>query len=912
MKKLTYSAMAAARLRANKRQYLSLVLGIFLSIFMVSTLVFSAYGIYQAYLQKRYDKVGHLDLVVLDNDYCGDAELLALGDYEELGHAYLSGVVTDRNLYLGYYDETGAELLDLTPVQGRMPGNSGEIAIEASVMEVLEVDWSLGQTVELSVTPVDGVEEQRQFTLVGILPERSAYLDMVDHDGLNQFPAIVTSALEPSFNTGRIGVHYLLGLKENASLGDALERIWTQCLAKGHYFGMYGLSISGSQTQFWGLGEAMYVDDEMFALIFMAVALAAALILSCGIGISGAMEGVLSKRREEIGVLRALGATRRQIRRMFGRENLLLALTASPLSLVVSLGAFWLLSALMGESMKFALNLWLILPIGIFSMIVILISGYLPLVRASRLMPMSVIRDTAMLRRSKRIKSKKSFSAEKLIASRQVRFHPTRQIGSALLVGLMLLCSGLLTSALYSYRTYTAIDPAAFTILSSKGVLPGNYVQSYDSEPISRQSIQQIKGLDHVKSLKIYREMPILATLDQVPSYAAIELWAQTGMLDEAGYQEMVAINGDEGDLSREDYEMDRKYYLQILKDYQLEGNIFQMSIITVDMNSENMRTLKEHLTEGNINLDAINSGDQVLVYAPNVWMSKQDYGGIMYWDQEESVENSPYQDDAKLVAWNDSFSAGQTLPLTQLYSTDGGGTVIRQDAQVQVCGVVDCLGDLSNVSFGYCAIITTEEGLEQMGLRVEGISQIVIFLDGEISLEEEELLERQITAIARRSDGYSVHNELEYYREAEQADRQQLIVFVSIVVMFFAVAVGMIVSSVTRQLHSEGRTIGMLRAVGADERAVLGCYSGQLNAAVFGGFGLAAAMILGFAGFYAVNVMIYGYRVWSAEVTKQILVLLAAALVMAGLCYMVCRAILRLRIREIVSRSIIDNIREL
>ena len=38
MKKLTFSTMAAARLRANKRQYLSLVIGIFLAIFLVTTL----------------------------------------------------------------------------------------------------------------------------------------------------------------------------------------------------------------------------------------------------------------------------------------------------------------------------------------------------------------------------------------------------------------------------------------------------------------------------------------------------------------------------------------------------------------------------------------------------------------------------------------------------------------------------------------------------------------------------------------------------------------------------------------------------------------------------------------------------------------------------------------------------------
>ena len=80
MKKLTFSSMAAARLRANKRQYMSLVLGIFLSIFLISTLVLSVYGIYQAELQKRYDKVGYLDMVVLDNPTTTE-EIIRITDF---------------------------------------------------------------------------------------------------------------------------------------------------------------------------------------------------------------------------------------------------------------------------------------------------------------------------------------------------------------------------------------------------------------------------------------------------------------------------------------------------------------------------------------------------------------------------------------------------------------------------------------------------------------------------------------------------------------------------------------------------------------------------------------------------------------------------------------------------------------
>ena len=99
MKKLTFSTMAAARLRANKRQYISLLLGIFLSIFLISTLVFSVWGIYQGELQKRYDKVGYLDFVILDNSIVTEEEVRSIDEFDTFGHAYISGIVTDRNVF---------------------------------------------------------------------------------------------------------------------------------------------------------------------------------------------------------------------------------------------------------------------------------------------------------------------------------------------------------------------------------------------------------------------------------------------------------------------------------------------------------------------------------------------------------------------------------------------------------------------------------------------------------------------------------------------------------------------------------------------------------------------------------------------------------------------------------------------
>ena len=911
MKKLTYSSMAAARLRANKRQYMSLVLGIFLSIFLISTLVLSVYCIYQAELQKRYEKVGYLDFVILDNSIVTEEEVRSFDEFGTFGHAYISGIVTERNVYVGYYDEVGLSLMNLKPVEGRLPEAAGEIAVEASAMDVLEVSWNVGETVELDITPVDGVSEKRSFTLVGILPERSLHLSVSDNIGLNQFPAILTSGAEPAFSVGRLGVHYLMGLADHATLVQALQAVWNKVQSsKGNWSILgefYGLSVTGEQQQIYGLSSVIEADREMFSLITIAAVLAGSLILSCGIGISGAMEGVLMKRREEIGVLRALGATRRQIRHMFGRENLLLALIVSPLSILISMGAVWLLSFALPDSLKFAVNIWLILPIALFSVIVILISGYLPLVRASKLMPMSVIRDTAMLRRSKGVKSKKDFSATRLISSRQVRFNPTRQIGASLLVGLMLLCSVLLTTFIINYIEYTVQDMEAFRINAGAHWGYDGHIGFVNSSSMDKRSIAQIRGLNNVEDIHLDREMTVTIILDHVPTYAITD--NQYGMMENDMFEEVISLDESSVDIRAEE----REKYLTFMKDYQIEGEAFRTIITTVDLTSGNISKLTPYIESGEIDVDAINAGSEVLVIAPEVWVKPREDGfGYRSWYSEKDVKNDPNGDGAYIAAWNDCYTQGQQLSLLQLYRTEYHGTVHRLDANVIVGAILTNDANLCSGFVGDTWIITTEQGLENMGLLTEGLSEIDVYLDGDITLEEEEILERQLSAIARRFEGYTVFNNLESFRERDAANRQQIFMFAAIAIVFFSVSVGMIVSSVTRQLNSEGRTIGMLRAVGADEKAILGCYSGQINASIGGGMFISIGLLCIYLLLYLIEgVMNHGY-VMSWVEWGAFALMCVVNCVMGLVCFLVCKFLLRFRIREIVNKSIIDNIREL
>lgn len=122
-----------------------------------------------------------------------------------------------------------------------------------------------------------------------------------------------------------------------------------------------------------------------------------------------------------------------------------------------------------------------------------------------------------------------------------------------------------------------------------------------------------------------------------------------------------------------------------------------------------------------------------------------------------------------------------------------------------------------------------------------------------------------------------------------------------AITIVFFAVAAGMIVSTVTRQLQADRKRIGMLRAVGADEKTILRCYSGQ----VFLSLGLGMVLsILVMAVLFTSSIMNVPARYYPSGI--------ATILVFSLACLGLCLLLLRRRVRQVTGQSIIDNIREL
>ncbi|MFO1065835.1 MAG: FtsX-like permease family protein [Pirellulales bacterium] len=156
--------------------------------------------------------------------------------------------------------------------------------------------------------------------------------------------------------------------------------------------------------------HSQMADELMFSTqngLHMSIAFA--LLISLFI-IYNTFEMSVGERRKQLGIMRAIGTTRGQVRRMILRESLLMSVAASGLGCAIGIyGAGWLLNAtqqlLQVETPAIEVTA-LPLVVGVaFGILISLLGAYLPARRAADVQPLEAIRgmNTAQNERLRRV-----------------------------------------------------------------------------------------------------------------------------------------------------------------------------------------------------------------------------------------------------------------------------------------------------------------------------------------------------------------------------------------------------------------------------------------------------------------------------------------------------------------------------
>ncbi|HEX5050634.1 MAG TPA: ABC transporter permease [Planctomycetota bacterium] len=186
-------------------------------------------------------------------------------------------------------------------------------------------------------------------------------LEMFDREGLMEIDVLFTSE----------------------SVTDQVAAAVRRTLIARH--GVEDCTVTAQQQMLDVLGSVLGV------LTFAVAALGGISLVVGGVGILTIMSIALQERIAEIGLLRAIGATRTQLRWLFLGEAAALAAVGGTAGLVVGAGAAWLLGAFV-PALPVAITPWQIVLAEAVSLAIGLIAGVLPALRAARLDPIEALR----------------------------------------------------------------------------------------------------------------------------------------------------------------------------------------------------------------------------------------------------------------------------------------------------------------------------------------------------------------------------------------------------------------------------------------------------------------------------------------------------------------------------------------
>ena len=920
MKRLTVNAFALESLKKRKKRYASLIVGVILAMVFSSGTLFLLSSLFsgvedltaQAFGKENAVFYGLTEEALADGRARFHIESTAQG--EILG--YLMTGDEDRGVSVAKLTPEARELTYTVVTEGAYPQNAGEIAIEEDALIRMGLDARPGDTVTITLQVQNGagylpVTAEKSYLLTGILKDRRVNVEYM-RAAKSPFPAAFVSEKETAEPGAKpLSVTYVVFSRGNSPVNSSYQFYYQFCKAHEEINDTCEpVFISRDSYSLSGIGKLRQSG------VLAAVLAAVFTVVSC-VGIVNAFSSDLQDRKKQIGMLRALGATKTQIVRIFGREALLIALCSAPFSLLLSYFGTRLAVRLIGNGLRFLPDYAVLFGgVGV-SLLCVMAASFIPLAKTARISPMQAVRDvdkTRALRRRK-LKSENRFSVPRLIAKREAAFSPFSQIFVCVILAVSVALSALGVS--YIAEAYAeALPGGADYRIYRMGWEADQFVNldvSSRGFGLTDNDVQTLLLSPYTEKLRKEQEAQAVWITDAPSDYLAM-LDAGRVFTELKGATPEITAENWRGLLA--DVDETKKDFLSAFS-YK---NAVPAGFSAKDEDS--IRQLEPYVTEGKINIDKLNAGDEVLLAAPDAVSLEARletlpegtrYLGFSVDTSVFSVTDREKVERFPLGRAERSCHAGDTVRLALIFNDlhDAEGTPV--DKRYTDCRVYEKevkIGAVLSIPPGGIWTRGDMYGITQLnfigthaGKRAFGVENRYVHVDLELNTPCTDEIDAQMMRLISPMISGTSFDCPSLYMDAEE-DRQMLAAvftgLMSVVLLFFTVAGSMICTSLTADIRANRRQIGTLRAVGASVRELTKTYLYRLLLPF--GVGVPAGAALAAVVWFVI------FK-FSGEKIPPVLwptVLLTLALFGA------CCLNLYIQLRKLTKTSIVENIREL
>ncbi|QQN86568.1 ABC transporter permease [Bacillus toyonensis] len=493
-----YKQLSGRYLKGNMKRTILTLIGIILSVALISTIGLFMNGTQISQIENTKKSQGNsFHAVVLNYDesilkkikYNPQIEsfgLMSQGETVQVGEAAVQ---------MNFADDNALEFLKYSIIKGRVPSNDREVAVDPWVLPFIKENIKIGDLFELN---------GKKYKLVGFLSD-SAYTQK------NKVGRVLTYKREFSAGEGKI----LVGINPKANFNEVLEGIKT-------ISGENNINISEKLIQL----EKPGYNDSIMATLIITISI---VVIATVVVIYNAFQISVVERTRQFGLLRSIGATRKQIRQIVLREATFLAVIAIPIGIICSLIALASLQfafSLLIENSEavsiFHVNWNILLISSIITLLSVIASSLYPAYFAGKISPLLAISSRLSIKKEQIKKQKNSMLKKPLSIPLSMAMKNVKRNKNRYTITILSIIISSVLFITFSYLMNVAFASKSFDKLSVKSdikiKLEGN---NSDHLAESEQVLHQLKSLENISNVYEKKENSFETKLKDVTQSSA-------------------------------------------------------------------------------------------------------------------------------------------------------------------------------------------------------------------------------------------------------------------------------------------------------------------------------------------------------------------------------------------------------
>lgn len=638
---------------------------------------------YSGSFEGIYKRVNKDKLDIIKNN----ASIDQYGIYKAIGTSQYE----DSNLGLIYADNTIKNMANIKFEDGNMPEKENEIAIESGYLNLLNNGAKIGDKIKLSYESLStGEIKEKEFILSGILQTSDISKAQKSYSAIISKSYFVSEEVDE--NT-KYNVYINIVKPKKLTADEVKESILS--IAKNMGIEEYDVRINTDYI------NASNPDPQVIA---GGIIVALIIILSSMLVIYSIFYVSVINKVHEYGKLRAVGATKRQIRKIILREGFILSCISIPLGIAIGylIGQVVILKALkMDRYGVGGMNIFIAIGVAVITVISVLLSLLKPMKMACNISPVEAMRYDGNDSKQKKRKGYEEINLKKITFA-----NLSRNKKRTVITLLSLSLSGILF--IVASTIMNCMNPENMAKDHSLGDITV-YLDNYDwnedgsnnlydiqaNNPLGKEMCERLENIPGVKKINMEKS-----------AWASIDIGA--------GEKNLEDIQG-----------FDKEFYDE----------------------------LSEHLVEGEINKEALESGEGLVYthpsYAKEFGIKVGSTQVITIYDGKDS-----YKKEFTVLALVDIGGASIRIPESVMDSLIKTDTTIRVGLEVKKDMLKSVEEEIKNITdnYEYLSYGTLEDSIEtykkSMAITSVLIYSLVIII-GVIGLMN--LINTMITSIITR-----------------------------------------------------------------------------------------------------------------------------------------------------------------